>query len=280
MRLTNNNNYPDAIVRAAKAHLYEPSKDINRVTELISPPLIKTLTIENWDNIVVDVDDEIVALFGTAFHELLSSYEKKDGVIFKQRFNIKIDGNVISGEPDKFVVDSGILSDYKVTSAWTMVFGRAEWEQQLNIYKFLLEKHGYTVNKAFINAFLRDWTKYQAIQKGNWDYPQQRYVIKRINLWDNENIENFIKERLNDHLNNPRRECTAEEKWEKKATYAVVKEGRKTALRVLDSMGEAKEWLSQQKDTKKLSITERKGACTRCEQYCSVNKFCPYYKGE
>ena len=59
-----------------------------------------------------------------------------------------------------------------------------------------------------------------------------------------------------------------------------MKEGRKSALRVLDSEMAAYEWCGQNDhDTDpKISVVHRPGENVRCENYCAVKAFCPQYE--
>lgn len=283
MKLTNELKYPESVYNAALDSIYKPLPDKIRVTELISPPLIRTLTMRHWDDIVVDVDDFLLSMFGTAFHKFLASYECKDNTIFNQRFDVKIGDYVLTGEPDKFNVNTGILEDYKTTSAWSFVFGHKEWEEQLNLYAHLLRLHGYKVYGLLINAFLRDWTLNQSRQRGRWDYPDKRFHVCRMKLWDSGDVEKFIDTKITDIITNPERECTSEEKWERPTTYAVMKDGRKTAMRVLETNEAALDWIEHNvkgTEKNKITIDVRQGECVRCNGYCDVSKFCPYCKGD
>jgi len=106
-------------------------------------------------------------------------------------------------------------------------------------------------------------------------------------LWDIKTTENYISERIKLHEQVPAPECTLEEKWQRPTTYAVKKKGRKSAIRVFDNKLEAEleldtqeEKAKEKKKNEKFFIEERKGENVRCENYCVVNKFCPYYKGK
>ena len=68
--------------------------------------------------------------------------------------------------------------------------------------------------------------------------------------------------------------CTSEERWAKPDTYAVMKKGRKTALRLLPTEEQAKEYIGDQD----FSVEFRKGVSTRCEGYCEVSQFCNQYR--
>ena len=73
-------------------------------------------------------------------------------------------------------------------------------------------------------------------------------------------------------------ECTEKERWAKPDTYAVMKKGRKSALRLLPTEEKAKQFMKDYKVSKDLSIDFRKGVSTRCEGYCEVSQFCKQYK--
>ena len=61
-----------------------------------------------------------------------------------------------------------------------------------------------------------------------------------------------------------------------------MKEGRKSAVRVLESASMAGEWMCDNaKKGEKLKVVKREGERTRCQNYCSASKFCPYFnKGD
>jgi hypothetical protein len=87
--------------------------------------------------------------------------------------------------------------------------------------------------------------------------------------------EVFIQERLKAHFVNPPT-CTDEDRWKKEDSFAVMKTGRKTAMRVLSTLPEAKQWMTQNGGT---HVDIRKGEYTRCENYCNVSTFCPLFNG-
>jgi len=69
--------------------------------------------------------------------------------------------------------------------------------------------------------------------------------------------------------------CTDEERWHRPDSYAVMKEGRKSALRVFAAEGVAQAFIENHADAKKLSIEFRQGKDIRCESYCQVRAVCP-----
>ena len=70
--------------------------------------------------------------------------------------------------------------------------------------------------------------------------------------------------------------CTAEERWETATKYAVMKEGRKTAVKVLETRDEASLFLNSQ-NTAGLYVQERKGESKKCADYCPCAEFCNFY---
>ena len=71
--------------------------------------------------------------------------------------------------------------------------------------------------------------------------------------------------------------CSAEDRWQKDNAWAVMKEGRKSAVRVFDNEKDAKEL---NKTDAKFYIEFRKGESVRCEKYCLVKEWCNQYQNE
>lgn len=276
MILTNKFQYPDAVVGAAENQLYLPNKDIVRVSELIDSPLIKKLLIEYWDKIIIDVDEIVYSsLFGIAFHKFLAGFEVD--ALVEKRWSIKIRDGILTGQTDLYKTD-GIIEDNKTQSAWAFVFGNSSWEAQLNCYAYLIEENGYPVNELWINSFLRDWSKFEAMKGRNRDYPKHKFHKVRVPLWDKNKRIEYINKRLNLHLDEDY-VCTPAERWQKKTIYAVMKKGVKTARRVLDTKGQAQEYivaknLTSQQNSGIIYVDERKGGCIRCNDYCTVRNVC------
>jgi len=281
MNITNQYNYPQAVVKACQNELYKPVKDVHRVTELIDSPLIKRLLVEHWDDLTIDVDEIVYSsLFGTSWHKFLSSFEV-DALIekrwsVKRRLDEQWGDIIITGQTDLYKTNGGIIEDNKTQSAWSFVFGQPSWERQLNIYAELVEENGYPVNELWINSFLRDWSKYEAMKGRNRDYPKHKFHRVRVPLWNKDKRQGYINERLNLHINNEDYVCSDEERWRRKTTWAVIKKGVKTAKRVLDTQKEAAKWIEQKKPKGDISIVMRKGGCIRCQEYCTVRNVCKY----
>jgi hypothetical protein len=267
---TNNLALPDPFVRFVES---QPERAGLSVTSLIGPAWQRSLINKHRAEIVQDVSDSVWALFGTAVHSLLERYSS-DSELVEERIQIQIDGEVITGQPDILAIDSGILSDWKVCSAWALVLGdKPDWCAQLNLYAYGLRQAGKTVTQIQNVCFIRDWSRNKA--KAGDGYPQSMVVTVQHDLWSDADCEAFLRARLSEHANPT--PCTPDERWARPTTFAVMAEGQVRAKRVLDTREAAEAWAAENKG--KLSVVERPGECVRCESYCPVAQFCEVRNG-
>lgn len=276
MKIKNRYNYPDSIIRAVKKSLHRPEPNMYGVTSLVGPPLIRHLRITEWDKIVVDVDDFLDSLFGSAWHSFLEKYSSES--LAEHTWTYNTSGIMVRGKTDTYR-EGGIIDDHKTVKAFSFIFGIKDWEQQLNLYALLARKNGYPVNQLNINAFIKDWSEWEFRRHRKDGYPEHKFYKINVPLWSLEKQEQYLQERLRDHLfDSEPRECTPEEKWAKPDMWAVKKKGRKSALRVLPTEKKAQEWLNSKKKKDDLFIEYRFGECTRCDRFCFVRGVCPYAK--
>ena len=248
MKYTNRHNIPQEIINAVHNDSYSKGKATISATGLLQPPRIRLLAQENYEKLTIDVSDEIWKLLGQSVHTILErANENNEDVITEQRMFTVVNDWTVSGQTDSIDVKSNTLKDYKVTSVWSIVSalkeGKVEWEQQLNIYAYLYKQTtGKTIDQLNIIAIARDWNKNQYLRSGG-DYPPSPVTVLDIDLWSDEEQEDFIKQRVSIHqeaevdylINDKLPFCTDEERWRRKDTYRVEKKGRKTAVRVLDT---------------------------------------------
>jgi hypothetical protein len=246
------------------------------------------LKIQHFKEIEEDASDRLWALLGQSVDKILT--ENAKCAITQHKIEIPIGGITVVAKLDIYYPETKRVEDWKVTSCWSFVLGeKLEWERQLNCYAWALRKTGFSVDGLVINAILRDWQKSKTIDK---DYPRIPFVSKEIPLWSFDQQEQYIKDQLELHKISPEIECDNESKWVKPTTYAVMKKGRKTALRVLGGFNQAQDWCEQNSLGKwiteeetgygafqyanGISLVERKGEPTRCLHYCPVRHFCKY----
>lgn len=279
MNLTNRLNLPEAIVKAVARDSYSKYGADISVTELLSPVQMRRLIDEHSEEITEDVADRIWALFGQAVHHIIEKASDQADVLAETTLFTEVDGKKIKGTVDHVTISESKLSDFKVTNARKIKDGvtPAEWVQQTNIYRWMLAReYGVIINAMEIVVFLRDWTKYEA--KGSAEYPQAPALTLQVPLWTTEETEDFVRKRLAYHFDNETRGCTDAEVWAKPARYAVMKLGRKTAVRVYESEDEAKATAEQLGHGH--YVETRPGEATRCKMYCPVSQWCPQWAAD
>jgi RecB family exonuclease len=249
----------------------------------MSPPKIRRLREQYDDQIEIDVTSMLASQFGTFMHGKLESKEI-EGYINEERIYVEIDGITISGQIDlqKDDPDGVEIVDYKFVKAWSVMMNKADWETQLNVYKWLVEKaKRKPVKRLQICAFIKDYSQDETKE----NYPEAEAVMIDVPLWDAVKAETFVRERLEMHrtakmaqdFGEELQPCTDEERWAKETTYAVKRDGRKTAIRVFKTIEEATELAEKEKGY----VETRAGEYTRCTgNYCQVAAWCDQYQGE
>jgi len=304
MKITNKHGLPEPVVALVSTSFYSKGKADYSVTEIISPPRIQRLRQRHYAELESDVSDMIWAFFGSLSHHFLEQHKVKNH-INEQRLFVEVDGVTLSGAIDLQKETEGTvhITDYKFTSAWALRADKIEWIQQQNIYAWLVYKTtgkkvpvsrlceitGKQVSGLRICAFIRDWNRRQAMTDPT--YPQASAQMVDIPVWDFDKTEAYVKERVELHreakvaadweMELP--PCTEDDRWIRETKYAVLKEGRKTAVRVLDTDAEAAAFIMEmpEKDRKIVSISVRKGEAVRCTgNFCGVAKWCTQFKKE
>ena len=284
MKLTNKFNIPQTIVNVLQRPTYNKGKAHLSVTQLINSPKIVALTSKYDDEIEQDAAGMVWSLFGSAIHNILE-HGKDHNHVVEQRIHAEIDGWNVSGAVDLQIVNNnGItIKDWKTTSVWAVMNEKIEWEYQLNIYAWLVEKtKNVPVTDLGIVAILRDWKEREVGTKES--YPEAPIKELPITLWTMEEREEFIKARISAHsecdfaleTNGSLPDCTKEEMWEKPAVWAVKKTGNKRAHSLYDTPEKAMSAVAELGDA--YDIEHRPGERTRCESYCAVNQWCKQYQ--
>lgn len=274
MEMTNQLGLPAPLVAAVvAADDYDRGNADYSISELLTPPRIRALRDQHRDDLVEDVSDRMWSLFGTMVHRILETSGQGND-LREQRFFASLDGLRISGKVDYMCLDAAKLSDYKFISVYKIKDGLPlEYEQQLNSYIWLLRQNGHSVAHADLVAILRDW--YKGTAQRDPTYPQQGVVTIPIPIWSAEEQEEFLRSRLEAHVaaNTDLPLCTDEDRWIR-SSAAVMKKGRKTAVKRFASTADAQAWLDQQNDSASLYVESRGGEPVRCLSYCPVRSFC------
>ena len=279
MRITNALNLPEPLVKAVEYDDHTPSGNNYSVTALISPPRLRYLRGMHEDGLSEDVTDRVWLLLGTAVHNILERAAKEDRLndgMYEHALVAKsADDLSVGGTMD--VYEDGVISDYKITSVWSVKDGcKPEWAQQLNIYGWLARKNGLKVTKLQVVAILRDWTNGFALKHP--DMAKTPIAIVDAPLWEEAEAEAFVEGRV--HAHESAREnlpdCTDEERWMTPTVWAVHKKGRQKALKLHDSEASAEAHVKEIGD--EYYVDKRPGQPRRCQEYCPVSQFCSQHK--
>jgi len=287
MEITNNYNLPLSLVNAVKLEIsnYEFIPWRIGVTSLIDSPYRRMLTNKYYDQIKEDVTQRLWALLAKSVHSLLSTMSKTTITEFKveKDFYLVLDKDepektfkvTLVGIVDDWDIRNNKISDWKVTSKYSVDKDKEEWVMQLNIYAYLLRSIGADIDKLEVNAILRDFHKKDTYDSKMPDIP---FVTKDIQLMENDEIEKYILDRLELHFSDNKNPCSPEERWNKPDIWAIRKKGGTRAINggLHKSFKAAEEHLNDLGP--EYEIEFRKGEDVRCMDYCSVNNFCEYYK--
>lgn len=276
MKITNKLDLPQAIVDAVKNDEYSKGDADISVTSLIDSPRKKVLTEKHYEEIVEDASERIWTLYGQAIHTVLERANRT--AIAERRLSMAIEGWIVSGGMDVYEESRGFLRDYKTTSIWQLIYGDGgKWEKQLNCYAAILRHHGHPVERLQAIAILKDWSRTKAAEDAS--YPQSVIVTIDIPVWDNAIALKYMRERVILHkqaqISLP--DCTKEERWIRDEKWAVMKSGRKKAVKNCNNANDAK-LLADSLDNH--YVVHKPGSPQRCKFYCSVAQFCTQYQDE
>ena len=278
MNITNMHGAPESILQAVTADPYTKGEADFSVTELIKPPQINRLWAEHENKISMDVRDEFWKLLGRGVHNVLEQYS--DGGVSEERHFAKVGDLTVSGAID--LVSNGMVTDYKVTSTYSVMKGlKPEWEQQLNMYSWLLRQNDISSSSLRIVALCRDWIRSRSDRSQK--YPASPIVILPVPKWPDEQQDQYIEERVRVHMDESTIPCTSEERWARGRYMVTGTDVKLKKPKLFDTLMEASVWTQGKENPVKgiaYQITETTPTYVRCEgNWCGVRDFCPQYQG-
>lgn len=291
MKLTNKFNLPEPFVAAVSSDDYERGDAEFTSTELIKPSRILAYTRKYWDDIVEDVSDRVWAFQGQTKHIVLERIARSNPAryIVEKRLETIMPGTKakISAQFDLFDKQELTLYDWKETSVWKFMIGDTEeWEQQANINLYLMRIHDYTVKSLINIAMLKDWKIREARFGRKEDYPKCAVHVMPLPMWSIGQAQSYINEKVEKHraeMANPP-VCTKKERWQRDATFAVMRTDRKRAIPggLCDSRDRAEAVMMHHMkiappgDAKKFYIETRNAEPVRCLDFCAVQIYCDF----
>jgi len=223
MKLTNEAGLPGFLLRAIEKQYRQdvPEKDeqgreILRVSTLLKPPLATRLYQQHVSDLEEEAGKQVFRVLGSTLHAILAEVEPDPGDIIEKRlFGIIAmpDGRevVITGQPDIVSESRATIEDHKQCSIFSVKdAGKSEWEEQLNIYHWLVrQNNGPVIHGLTFHAYMRDWGP-----RYSKDFPYMYKAIPRP-IWPMVKTVAFIQERLALYFSATPRDCTDEERWKK-----------------------------------------------------------------
>jgi len=278
LKITNKMNLPEALVKAVSIERHNEPGTLSTTTLLNGMKQI-LIRDRHFDELEEDVADHFYVLYGSTAHKMLEHEGKNEFAEVSVKHDV--DGVTVTGKVDNYNMDEEIITDYKTASVWKVRYKSFDdWYRQGMIYAWLLIKNGFKVRKCQFIAILKDHSKREA--KRDLSYPQKPVYVYEFDVTKEglAEIQKFIEAKISlyklcvEMADDDIPPCTSEERWEKPTKYAVMKEGRKSAVRVLDAQEEAEKLVGELGKNHFVQI--RPGESTRCVEYCSCNGFCNF----
>ena len=282
MNVTNRLHLPEAFVKAVSTTRHNEAGCFSATTLNKGAKEI-ILTDRHFDEITVDAADSVWAVWGTAVHALLES--QPDNNFHEESFKVPVSNSFVTGQVDSYDMENGVINDWKTASVWKVQFNDfKDWRAQGLTYAWLLQQSGLEVKKCRFVALLKDHSKTKA--KTDSSYPQSPVFIYEFDvtaadleetaariLAKVQEIESAYK--LDDDAIEP---CSAEERWADGEKWAVMKNGRKTAVRVCDTEIDAENCAGELGNSH--YVEHRPAVSRKCGDYCLCKNFCNFYKSQ
>ena len=289
MKLTNRFNLPEPFVAAVSSDDYERGTAEYTATELIKPSRIVAYSRKYDAEMTEDASDRVWRFQGQTKHVVLERIAKTNPTryIVEQRYEATIPGTEakISGKIDLFDRPTCTLYDWKETSVWKFMMGDTEeWEQQANINLYLMRINGFTVEKLINIAILKDWKVREARFSRKPDYPKCAVHVLKLPMWSIGQAQDYINKRVEKHRAEAAAPpvCNKKERWQRDASFAVMRSDRKRAIKLCTSREQAEAVMmhgmkiAPPGDAKKFYIEERQAEPVRCLDFCAVQLQCDF----
>ena len=280
MKVTNKLNMPAAFVNAVSTARHNAAGCFSATTLNKGAKEI-ILSDRHFDEITVDAADSVWAVWGTAVHALLES--QPDNNFHEEFFKVPVSNSFVTGQVDSYDMENATIYDWKTASVWKVQFADFDdWRRQGMTYAWLLKQSGLDVKKCVFVALLKDHSKTKA--KTDSSYPQSPVFIYEFDvttadmeetaariLAKVQEIESAYK--LDDDAIEP---CSAEERWADGEKWAVMKNGRKTAIKLFDNSADADAMAGEMGNA--YYVEHRPAISRKCGEYCNCKDFCNFYK--
>lgn len=282
MPITNVLGLPQPFVDACTSdYTYTPKR--YSVTQVLKGTKEAILERRHSGELEGDVADRVWAIFGSAVHRILQDAQETDTQLKENWVSAELpNGYTLSGIFDLYDDSTGTVTDYKTASVWKAVKGEwGDYKCQTLCYCWILQQMGFNAHRGQIVALLKDHSKSKA--RFDKTYPQHPVVtvewdfddfdLMNAGVWLQAKFEELERyEQVPDDDIPP---CHPAERWHQEDKWAVMKKGRKRAIKLYTDRLEADIHAVMDPD---LYVEERPGGDAKCEGYCSAAPFCSYWK--
>ena len=281
MKVTNKSNLPAAFVNAVSTTRHNAAGCFSATTLNKGAKEI-ILSDRHFEEIEVDAADQVWAVWGTAVHALLES--QPDNNFHEEYFKVPVSESYVTGQVDSYDMENATIYDWKTASVWKVQYADFDdWRRQGMTYAWLLQQSGLEVKKCRFVALLKDHSKTKA--KNDSSYPQSPVFIYEFDVTPEDMAEtrdrilNKVLEiesayELDDDAIEP---CSAEERWADGEKWAVMKNGRKTAIKLFDNEADADAMAGEMGNA--YYVEHRPAISRKCGEYCLCRDFCNFYRG-
>ena len=157
----------------------------------------------------------------------------------------------------------------------------SEWYTQGIIYAWLLARNNFPVSKCRFVALLKDHSKTEA--RRDLRYPAKPIHVYEFNVTPERLFQTgqFVREKVREYeayqklADGKIPACNPEQRWDRPAPFAVMKNGLKRAARLFDKKQAAEEWAAEKGEGH--YVEHRPGESVKCRSYCLCCDFCNYY---
>ena len=281
MRITNQMDLPQPFVSAVERdYTYKPKR--YSVTAIQKGAKEAVLQRRHDDEIECDAAESVWAVFGTAVHSVLENARESETQLKENKIEVPVGDYTLSGIFDLYDDATGTVTDDKTASCWKVKFGEFDdWRTQVLCYAWMLRQLGFDAKRGEIVALLKDHSKTKAkigehpptpVFKKSWDFTEGDF--DDIGRWIEERFRLIAEAESLPDDDIPA--CSPEERWHRPGKYAVMKKGRKSAVRLFDTMEQAQDKLAMLPTGH--YVEHRPGKDGKCDDYCSVSQFCNHYR--
>lgn len=288
------------IERAISHDSYDRGESDLSTTQILSPPQASYLRKVHGPG-EGSIYKNFMSMIGTGIHKALEMAACGDEIAehrFYHTWDIgvlnELDGSknegttkwTLGGQMDWAF--ENLTVDFKVTTtaSYEIKDGgiKEEHYYQQNINAWLANHddldliNGIWITKGAVLYWFRDWS-YSLAKQGR--HPEKPYMYHEFDILPADEIEqDIILPRMREHAQalagNPR-PCTADERWQKEDSWAVIKFGANRAYRTFPSEWKARACADKMKKPDDYMIEYRPGECVRCSEWC-LGSVCPQYQ--